>query len=249
MSKLAKKSDLLFKNGNSEFVEGFEHLEISQNSPNFRQEFISSPLQQQEAESLQKILLEKLHPEREASVIPGDYRILLILTQQIRAIDRQSVLLHGERIQRAQEVLKKYKDGAFTNWLNMTYGNRQTPYRMLRFYELFQKIETPDRLLLESMPKKAAYSLAMREGDIQKKMDIIREYHKEEQNHILHAIQKILPLSQEDRRTHRKIRNDTLLNSLEETIVLLNSRHQDWDHGTINRLRTIRDELSRLLGD
>src|ERR1700677_3684402 len=64
-----------------------------------------------------------------------DLEALTAITSEVKAITNQAVILHGERIKRAQEILKKYRDGAFTAWLFATYGNRQTPYNFLQYYE------------------------------------------------------------------------------------------------------------------
>lgn len=248
MSKLDDKAAaLLQRNAKPGFVEGFEKRETAQDSPNFRQEFIAAPLNNEEDKALQLLLFEQFKPEIEETAVDGDYKDLLLLTQQIRAIDRQSILLHGERIQKAQEVLKKYKKGAFTSWLELTYGNRQTPYRMLRFYELFQELEKRDRVLLEQMPKRGAYSLAMRKGNTDKKLEIIRSHYGDESDQILQAIEAILPSSEGDRRRKRKSHDKEILKALEDGIYTLKKRKEGLEESTKNRLRAICEEISSLL--
>jgi hypothetical protein len=156
-------------------------------------------------------------------------------------------LLHGERIQKAQVLLKKYRDGAFTSWLALTYGNRQTPYRILRFYELFQELERQDRELLEKMPKKAAYSLAMREGDMRTKVDIIRRYHNEKPEWIIETIRERLPLPHSDRRGARKSHDDTILEAIEKGIRTLKKRKEELAESTKNRLKNIYEEIAGVL--
>ncbi|MCI0619341.1 pGP6-D family virulence protein, partial [bacterium] len=62
-----------------------------------------------------------------------DLKALMAITSEVKAITNQAVILHGERIKRAQDILKKYREGAFTAWLFATYGNRQTPYNFLQY--------------------------------------------------------------------------------------------------------------------
>ncbi len=40
------------------------------------------------------------------------------ITSEVKAINNQAIILHGERIKKAQEILKNYRDGAFTAWLD-----------------------------------------------------------------------------------------------------------------------------------
>src|SRR5205085_6645715 len=79
-----------------------------------------------------------------------DFQQLLLITSEIKAIDNQALLLHGERIAKAQKILIKYKEGAFSAWLKVAYGNRQTPYNFLHYYCLHEDIckELKPRLAL-----------------------------------------------------------------------------------------------------
>lgn len=247
MSKLDNKATALFeRNSQSGFVEAFEKREIP-DSPNFRQEFVAAPLSQEDDSAIQLLLFEQFIPESEEPLTAGDYKSLYVLTQQIRAIDRQSILLHGERIQTAQEVLKKYREGTFTSWLKLTYGNRQTPYRMLRFYELFQRLERRDQPLLEHMPKKVAYALAMREGDLSKKVEIIREHHRDEPSQILQVIQAVLPLSEGDRRIKRTSHDEAILKILEKGIRTLKKRKEVLPEIVKARLNALKEEIQAIL--
>ena len=84
-----------------------------------------SELNKDEKESLSVILKEFAEENKS---IDQDLKSLIALTSEVKAINNQAVILHGERIKQAQEILKRYRDGAFSAWLINTYGNRQTPY-------------------------------------------------------------------------------------------------------------------------
>jgi hypothetical protein len=129
-----------------------------------------------------------------------DLEHLMMLTSEVKAINNQAAILHGERIKKAQEILKKYRDGAFTAWLIQTYGNRQTPYNFLQYYELYNSL--PQMLLpkLDSMPKQALYTLASREGSKEMKEEIIKNYQGETKQELLELIRKKFPLSSSDKR-------------------------------------------------
>ena len=98
-----------------------------------------------------------------------DLKALMAITSEVKAITNQAVILHGERIKRAQEILKKYRDGAFTAWLFATYGNRQTPYNFLQYYEFYTVMPQALHPKLDQMPRQAVYSLASRAGALREK--------------------------------------------------------------------------------
>ena len=98
--------------------------------------FKVSELSDKEQEQL-RFLLEEYG---EGQDIGQDFTSLSAITSEVKAINNQAAILHGERIKKAQELLKKYREGAFTFWLIQTYGNRQTPYNFLQYYELYQSL-------------------------------------------------------------------------------------------------------------
>ena len=179
------------------FREGFEG--DSEKAPNLRTEFVLAPLSGEVSSKIQN-LLEKSAEAGNLSIdeIDNDHKKLENITTEIHAIDKQSIILHGERIQKAQQVLKKYRDGTFTKWLDIVYGNRQSPYRMLKYYELFLKLEKDEQQLISDMPKQAAYVLACRNGEVEKKIEIIKEHHSDKPNDIIRIVQDTFPLKKED---------------------------------------------------
>lgn len=129
-----------------------------------------------------------------------DLKSLINLTSEVKAINNQAIILHGERIKAAQEILKKYRDGAFTTWLMNTYGNRQTPYNFLQYYEFYMKMPQALRPMLEVMPKQAVYSLASREGSIDDKHLIVQNYQGETKRELIEIIRETFPTSEKDKR-------------------------------------------------
>jgi hypothetical protein len=182
------------------FKESFETTKpAAMNS--FRGMFGEAKLSEQEKERLHHLLhdfLEGSTPQDDK--IAEDYQTLSRITSEIKSISNQSILLHGERIKKAQQLLKGYKEGAFSAWLVATYGNRQTPYSMLQYYELYHILPDPVRPLIEHLPKKAAYTLASRDGSLEEKVDIIREYKGERQRDVILLIQKKFPCAEYDKR-------------------------------------------------
>ena len=118
----------------------------------------------------------------------------------MKAINNQAALLHGERIKRAHTILTRYRDGAFTAWLIAAYGNRQTPYNLMQYYEFCESMPKTLRLQIESMPRQAIYTLASREGPIEKKKQIVETYKGQTKAQLLELIRDLFPLGIEDKR-------------------------------------------------
>ncbi len=132
--------------------------------------------------------------------ITDDLTYLLSLTAEVKAINNQAALLHGERIKKAQSVLKKYREGAFTAWLGATYGNRQTPYNFLQYYEFYLKVPKGLHPQIEAMPRQAVYTLASRDGEFSKKEEIVRNYQGETKQQMITLIRTFFPLKESDKR-------------------------------------------------
>ena len=142
----------------------------------------------------------KSHRHTDLYDIEPDLSSLSTLTSEVKAIANQAVILHGERIKRAQEILKKYRDGAFTAWLFATYGNRQTPYNFLQYYEFYTTLPSNLHPLIDQMPRQAVYSLASRGGAIERKTEIVRNYSGQSKQELLTLIRQEFPLTEDDKR-------------------------------------------------
>jgi hypothetical protein len=132
--------------------------------------------------------------------IDRDLSALSHITSEVKAINNQAALLHGERIKKAQTLLQKYKDGAFSAWLIATYGNRQTPYNLMQYYEFYTALPHALQPKLETMPRQAIYTLASREGEIGQKTEIVENYAGETKSALLALIRSLFPLKENDRR-------------------------------------------------
>jgi hypothetical protein len=175
-------------------VERSNNGELSSFSGVFR----VSALNDTEKASLEQILKSFRHNETDD--FEPDLRTLTTITSEVKAITNQAVILHGERIKRAQEILKKYRDGAFTAWLFATYGNRQTPYNFLQYYEFYNSMPQPLHLKIDQMPRQAVYSLASRQGTLEQKESIVRNYNGQAKQELLTLIRHQFPLAEDDRR-------------------------------------------------
>jgi hypothetical protein len=159
--------------------------------------FRVAPLSEKEKETLSSLLAQYKNEEQETG---EDLFQLLSLTAEVKAINNQAIILHGERIKKAQDILKNYRDGAFSAWLIATYGNRQTPYNFLQYYELHHALPGHLHPKLDQMPRQAVYSLASREGNPSQKEQIIEKYNGEPKQELLKLIRETFPLAESDRR-------------------------------------------------
>lgn len=204
--------------------------------------FRVTPLSSAEEESLRLLL--DAHSTEEAD-LKEDLKRLSHITTEVKAINNQAAILHGERIKKAQEILKRYKDGAFTAWLIATYGNRQTPYNFLQYYELHTALPQTFHTKLEEMPRQAVYALASRSGSHDKKLQIIQNYNGEPKQELLALIRETFPLAKEDRRAQDLA--ELALTTLERLQTLFSHRKFKPTDGQKERLEEIVCNLQDLL--
>lgn len=169
----------------------------SGNMTSFSGIFSVVELNAQEKKSLKEILEKHLISEGSLS---EDLQALEQITSEVKAINNQAIILHGERIKKAQAILIKYQEGAFTQWLLAAYGNRQTPYNFLQYYQFWEKMPKTLRPQIEIMPRQAIYTLASRDGDLERKESLIRNYQGETKEEILAIIRETFPLEEKDKR-------------------------------------------------
>ncbi len=177
--------------------------DLTKTNSNISRVYRVAPLSSQERSKMSKILQTHSIKERVTDV---DLETLSDLTAEIKAINCQAAILHGERIKKAQDLLKRYRDGAFTEWLIATYGNRQTPYNFLQYYELYQAIPKTISQKLDEMPRQIAYALASRAGSVDQKIDLIENYNGQSKEEMMSSIRALFPLAIEDKRAHDPVR-------------------------------------------
>lgn len=200
MSKFNDLLNLRFKTKETQAPKMTALVERSNNGDlsSFSGIFRVAALNDQEKADLEHIL--KSFSLNEAVDIEPDLRALTAITSEVKAITNQAVILHGERIKRAQDILKKYRDGAFTAWLYATYGNRQTPYNFLQYYEFYITMPQILHPKIDQMPRQAVYTLASRQGPLEKKEGIVRNYSGQAKQELLKLIRVEFPLAEDDKR-------------------------------------------------
>ena len=200
MSKFNDLLNLRFKTKETPQAKMTALVERSNNGElsSFSGVFRVTALNDQEKADLEHIL--KTFRISDTADTEADLKALTAITSEVKAITNQAVILHGERIKRAQDILKKYRDGAFTAWLYATYGNRQTPYNFLQYYEFYTTMPTLLHPKIDQMPRQAVYSLASRQGPLEKKETIVRNYSGQAKQDLLKLIRIEFPLSEDDKR-------------------------------------------------
>lgn len=207
----------------------------------------SNPFQVTSISAEEKKTLETLlkRYQKEETSIAEDLNFLSTITSEVKAISNQAVILHGERIKKAQELFKKYRDGAFSSWLLKTYGNRQTPYNFLQYYELYKILPKNLQGVVDEMPRQAIYSLSSRNVPQEKKIAFVQEYNGESKTTLLEKLRTSFPLPKQDKRNPNKTKHVlTLLTSVKQLIqeerFLPNRTEQ-------NLIKTLMQEIGELL--
>ncbi|MFI5344490.1 MAG: CT583 family protein [Chlamydiales bacterium] len=162
--------------------------------------FSVSDLSEKEKEKISEILNTYLVDDQD---INQDFESLISLTSEVKAINNQAAILHGERIKKAHQILTRYRDGAFTAWLIAAYGNRQTPYNLMQYYEFYEAMPKNLRPQIELMPRQAVYVLATRTGELETKQALVKNYQGETKAEMLTLIRQTFPLSSEDKRKQK----------------------------------------------
>ncbi len=178
-----------------------------------------------------------------AEKVQQDLQQIKKLTEEIKAIGRQGVILMGERVFIAREILKPYRDGTFTKWLETTFGSRKTGYNRLAYFELYKNLPQEDlKELFQKIPQRAAYILASREGPVEIKSDLIRNHSHLGHQELIEIIQKTLPSHSFDhkKRCHRWIAaaQDAL-----QKIHLKKSHLSQEDRKALTRLKTVLEKI------
>ncbi|NGX30918.1 MAG: hypothetical protein K940chlam8_00273 [Chlamydiae bacterium] len=177
------------------------------------------------------------------SNIKKDFQKLAQLTQEIKAINNQAALLHGERIKQAQAILKNYKEGAFTTWLIDTYGNRQTPYNLLQYYEFYLEMPKDLRPKIDTMPRQAIYALSSRNISTSKKAQFLKQFENQTKDELLQMIRDQFPLDRVDKRRQSLSKN--VLSQLEKLVHTVQKSKIKFTSKQQAHMRKLLDELYR----
>lgn len=245
MKKTSSLLEKRFKKSNTEKIKALVQERSQGNLSSLAKFDKKIVLLQQESEQLSELLKKYALKEPFSS---EDLSLLSGLTAEIKTINHQAILLHGERIKKAQSILKNYKDGAFSSWLTISYGNRQTPYNFLSYYELYLKLSPIFKETLEQMPKHLAYTLALKQGPIEKKEAILESYKEKNTSQILSLIRTSFPLNKNDARQYSP--GETInkflskaLEILQDSSIQLNKKEISKLHELLKKIEIAKNKL------
>lgn len=213
------------------------------NLTSFSGVFSVSDLSSKEKEGLEEILKNYAVDNRE---IGRDLTQLISLTSEVKAINNQAALLHGERIKKAHQILINYREGAFTAWLMTAYGNRQTPYNLMQYYEFCESMPKQLKPQIELMPRQAVYTLASRTGSLKQKQSIVENYRGETKFELLAKIRQIFPLEQADRRKPKM--GQLLIKALEKMVKQLKNQKNSFTPSEKNQIQSLLKQIHQMIG-
>ena len=128
----------------------------------------------------------------------ADFGDIVRLTSELKAIQKQAVLLVGERIHTARFIFQKYGEKAtmaFTSWLTLAFTSRKTAYNALAYYDLYSSLPNPIlKEKMKQMPVKVSYALASRKAEEEIKQNIINSYNGEKQDEMLMLLEEQIPI-------------------------------------------------------
>lgn len=217
---------------------------VNGNLTSFSGVFSITDLSVKEKETLEEILKNYANEEQE---IHSDLNVLISLTSEVKAINNQAALLHGERIKKAHQILTRYRDGAFTAWLITAYGNRQTPYNLMQYYEFCEAMPKQLRPQIELMPRQAVYVLASRSGSLEQKKTIVENYQGETKTEMLTLIRQVFPLDKKDKRK-QKI-DKTVIHGLQQIYQYLKEAPSQLTTAQKHHALALLKQIKQLIGD
>lgn len=208
----------------------------TETSVTFHGMFQAQKLTNEEQHQLQEML--ERYKNKTHKNLQQDVQQLSSITGEVRAIQHQAALLHGERIKKVQTLLKSYKDGVFSAWLVYAYGNRQTPYNLLLYYNFIQSIPQEMKEVVLQIPRQAIYSLASRQASMPQKLAFLKEHKDKTKKQILENLRDTFPLEATDKRRHTAVPLllATKLHQAQEQVDKLNKQEKA-------ELRTLLEEI------
>ena len=175
-----------------------------------------------------------------------DFLKIKKITAEIKSIGRQGAILMGERVFLAREILKPYRDGTFTKWLEATFSSRKTGYNRLAYFELYKALPQEEiKKLFQEIPQRAAYILASREGDLHTKSELIRNHYHLGHQDLINVIKKIFPATAQEGQ-HKKQQN-RLIATAQEALQKLHLRKEKISGEEKKSLLRIQGLLQKIL--
>ncbi|MEM7175285.1 MAG: CT583 family protein [Chlamydiota bacterium] len=240
MSKFNSLLTRRFKSGKKEKMTQLVQRSNAGQLSSFAGIFQISPISDQEKTCLKQLLTTY---QTENADLSADLAELTTITSEVKAISNQAVILHGERIKKAQQILKKYRDGAFSDYLLNVYGNRQTPYNFLLYYDFYSKASKNQQKIISDMPRQVVYSLSSRKIPQEEKEAFIEAYRGETKAELLQKLRQSFPLPPQDRRKSDQARR--AINLLKITTTVLENHSPSFSLKEKQEIRSLVLEIQK----
>lgn len=237
-------SERLTKNNHSSKMSALAKQSASGNLTSFSGIFSVGELNENEKDFLAGILREYGTGKED---FEDDLLNLSSITSEVKAINNQAAILHGERIKKARSILMDYQEGAFTAWLIAAYGNRQTPYNFLQYFEFYEKLPKTLRPRIEAMPRQAIYTLASRDAPLEKKQRFVETYQGETKRELLIKIREMFPLEKEDKR--RQNFGESTIQQLKRMSLFLERKNVTISRSQKAMIYDLLDNLREIVSD
>ncbi len=220
---------------------------VTQN--NFNTLIPYQPLDNEDSQKIEKLVWENQEPGHlSEEQTEKDLKEIKLLTAEIKSIGKQGILLLGERVWKAREILKNYRNGTFTQWIEAAFESKKTGYNVLAYYELFHALPLAGlKEKFKKIPQRAAYILASRHGNLEKKMTIISDHADLKANDLIELIQEQFPMAARDKRTSST--NTRLIHSLYEGLKKIQKRKRTLTEEDIVSLKNLRKMLDMTIGN
>jgi hypothetical protein len=183
------------------------------------------------------------------SFLKRDLDRLVMLSKECMSIQKQGVILLGEKISQAKEIFSSYSlnKPLFSYWIKKTFSSEKTAYNALALFEFYSSIQEESiKEKLKKMPLKASYVLASRKGNIQDKVEIIESKFELNSEEILLAIQSKFPLEKTD---HRKGDQSIsfILNKMDVLLLKMEMKDQSFSKQDRQKIAQIAKRLNSLV--
>lgn len=216
----------------------------SQNDP-VQSFFGVKQLDENESGIIEKIILDNVESNVSEDQVSKDIGMLKTISSEIKSINGQAVLLIGERIDKVRSLLKAYKTGTFVQWIDSTFDSRRTAYNMLSYYDMYQNLPISAKDPFQKIPHKAAYALASRNGDIEKKAGLVVELQNLKTNEMMLKIQEQFPSS--SKLIESKDANEKMIESMRSTLKILFEKKDSFSEKNKNDLFEVISLLEKLV--
>lgn len=220
---LAKKFLALRKKETPKVPEVSKKSIVPHNS--FRAMFDPHELAEAEINNLKLIFEESATESTHEEEIDKDFSQLLQITSELKAIQKQAVILVGERICAVRDIFKRHggEGIGFTAWLSIAFNAKKTAYNAMAYFELYSALPTEElKTKMKQMPVKVSYVLASRKAPEKLKFSIIDSYQGEKQREMLDRIEEHMPI-QGDKRSLRTL-GEKAVDDLERIIETIMRR-------------------------